>query len=994
MKSKQTLSLALAVVIAGGASLSLPGEVFGKTYDSETVIWSDMPLEDGFWEMDPNLDRKETYYDKNGNTVINPYKSEGDDSIFINSEYYEYLWTKGLPIGNGRLGAMVMGAIDKEVIQVNEDTVWTGSPYVDKDGNLTGGSRKDGWKVYRGENEDGTPADIGTKENTVSYESLHIDNTPDLSFDKNDKESIKEFEEKAKEAVEYRKNLDTYVESSFLGEPVKQKAYQSFVEAFLDFGQDSKKAENFSKSLDMEQAVATVEYDYNNVHYTRESFASYPDQVVATKVTADKKNCLSFSAELHTFHNDENCAPAWRKISDNEIALTAKVKDGTKEGEVGNESKIKFEARLIVRSSDGKISVSPDAKKIYVTNGSDAEIYIVGASNYVNFKTLDDSKPEKDCNTYSANVLSKTYDEMRAAHIADYKALFDRTSLTVENNSNTAFGEIPTAERNRITLPDGTNGYNLFDSDERLKSTFSEGDNSLAVLAFNFGKYLIIEGSREGSQPLNLQGVWNSTNSPSWNGKFTININTEMNYWAENILDLSECEKPLLESIKELAESGYITAKEQYGITDSDGVYDPGDAWVMHHNFDLWKGTQPIDNATAGVWPVGGAWLLDHVWEYYSFNNDKEYLNEFYPLIKGACRFFTQFLVVDEKTGYLITAASVSPEHGGIQPGPAMDTQLIRNLYDITLKARDIIGDNTDNELFDKMEEQLGIKGNGPVIAPDIIDEGGFISEWTRGDVSYDLQKNKSEDVPSWTLNEYERNPDGSFATDEKGNKIVKEQYDMKYHGAVNNDSHKHCSHLWELYPGRAVSPFDSDTTLFNAYKKTAIAKETAGQGWGLAWRTNLRARCLDGEGAYQMVEQLLTTRMSPDMFDQHPNFQIDGNYGLTAGIAEMLLQSHDGGITLLPALPAEWSRGEYKGFKARGGYGVSVNWENSKVKTAKITSENGGSLTLRAKGLSSMTITDSKGNIITAQNLGTTEGFDIITFDTVKGETYTLSGH
>ncbi len=991
MKLKKTLCVVMAAVVCATASVSLPTSVFAKSYDSETVVWSDKPLEDGFWEMDPNADRKEIYHDENGSTVINPYKSQADDSVFNNSEYYEYLWTKGLPIGCGRLGAMVMGAVDKEVIQVNEDSVWTGSPYVDENGSLTGGSRKDGWKVYRGQNEDGTPAEIGTKENTVSYESLHIDNTPDLSYDKNDKDSIREFEEKAREAVESRKNLDILVESSFLGEPVKQKAYQSFVEVWLDFGQDSEKAENYSKSLDMEQATATVEYDYNNVHYTRESFASFPDQTVATKITADKKNCLSFSAELHTFHNDENCSPVWRKISDNEIALAAKVKDGSKEGEVGNESKIKFEARLIVRSNDGKITISPDAKRIYVSGGSEAEIYVVGASNYVDFKTLDDAKPERDCDAYSANVLSKSYGDMRAAHIADYRSLFDRTSLTIDNNSDTDFGNIPTAERNRISLSDGTSGYSLFDSDERLKSTFSEGDNSLATLAFNFGKYLIIEGSRAGSQPLNLQGVWNSTNSPSWNGKFTININTEMNYWAENILDLSECEKPLLESIKELAQSGYVTAREQYGITDSDGVYNEGDAWVMHHNFDLWKGTQPIDNATAGVWPVGGAWLLDHVWEYYSFTGDKEYLKEFYPLMKGACRFFTQFLVVDEKTGYLITAASVSPEHGGIQPGPAMDSQLIRNLYDITLKARDIAGDDTDKELFDKMEEQLGRKGSGPVIAPDIIDDGGFISEWTRGDVSYDLQKTKSDSAPSWTLNGYERNADGSFVTDKDGNRVVSEQYDMKYHGAVNNDSHKHCSHLWELYPGRAVSAFDSDTTLFNAYRKTAVAKETAGQGWGLAWRTNLRARCLDGEGAYEMVEKLLTTRMSPDMFDQHPNFQIDGNYGLTAGIAEMLLQSHDGGITLLPALPSEWAGGEYKGFKARGGYTVSAKWENSAIKTAEIKSENGGSLTLRAKGLSHMSITDSKGNAVTAENLGKTEGFDIIVFNTEKGETYTI---
>ncbi len=966
-----------------------------KAYDAEKVIFFNEPPEDGFWKLNPNIDRKEIYVGEDGKTVQNPYKKEGEDNVFNNSEYYEYLWTKGLPIGNGRLGAVIMGAVDKEVIQVNEDTIWTGSPYVDEANNITGGSRKEGWKAYRGTNPDGSPGDIGKKEGTISYEALNIDNTPKLTFEEGNSQSVEAFENAAREAVEYRKNLDCLVEKSFLGEPVKQKAYQSFTEVNMDFKQDSKKVTGYNKRLDMSDALVTVEYDYDKVHYTRESFASYPDQVVATKITADKKGGLNFDSELHTFHNGEGCNPQWKKISDNEIALTAKVTDGSKPGEVGNLSKIRFEARLIIKSDDGKVKVSEDCKTISVSNGTNAYVYVVGASNFVNFYTLDDSKPQKDCEKYRANIENKTYDEMKQAHIKDYTALFNASSISIENNSKENFGAIQTMDRSRIPAADGSSGYTMGDDNPKLKSTFAMGDNSLAGLIFNYCKYLMISGSRENSQPLNLQGIWNSTNSPSWNGKFTININTEMNYWLAQTLNLSSCEKPLLEAIKDLAQSGYATAREQYAITDDDGVYQPGDPWVLHHNFDIWRGSQPIDNATAGVWPVGGAWLLDHVWQYYEFNGDKEYLKEFYPIMKGSCKFFAEFLITDPQTGYLVTAAAVSPEHGGIQPGPAMDCQLIRNLYKITLEARQVLGDKTDEELFDKMTSQLNGGNNNslPRLAPDLIDSEGFIQEWTRGDVTYDLQKTLSDKVPSWTLNEYKRNADGSYALDADGNKIVESTYDMKYHKAVNNDSHKHCSHLWELFPGTALSAFSSgdELKLFNAFKKTAIAKEKAGQGWGLAWRTNLLARCLDGEGAYDMVSELLTKRLSPNMFDQHPNFQIDGNYGITAGMGEMLLQSHDNAVTLLPALPKQWSKGSFNGFRARGGYEVSAHWSNGTVDKAEIKADNNGELTLRGKNIKNKAIVNHTGKAVKLKEQKTVNGFDVVTFDTVKGEVYQI---
>ncbi len=946
-------------------------------FDPETVIWTDTPVErvlerGGVYknaaEIDPNASKTEDVQGKNGG-IQKPYLDEG--GRFSAWSYSEFLWTHFYPVGCGRLAAMAAGGIDREVVQINEDTCWDGSPYGTledengnvirtmsearetkgvirvRDGSFTGGSVKGGWRYYRGADADGRPAEIGSESALVGDEEFR------KSFPEFADKSISSLalgidNSRTADAVQGRQNLHGLVEAKFLGAPYKQRAYKSFVELYLDFGHSFESAENYIKSLDLESGVVTTEYDAGGIHYKREVFASYPDQAVVTRIETDGE--LDFSAELHTYHSTE-CRYA--KISDREIRLRAAVTDGNRDGRIAETNMIQFEARMLIEG-DCVFSVSDDGKIIFAKGGKSAAVYIIGATNYVNFMTLDNSKPARDCDRYSENIKKRGYAGIRARHMADFASEFSKSSLTLGGGAS----DIPTEKRLRRDIG-GNSGF-MFGSGADLRSAAENGittsydgsDRALAALIFNFGKYLILSGSRPGrkaenggleipeSQPLNLTGKWNAAMTAGWNGKYTININTEMNYWAAQVMNLSGCERPLLDALADLAKSGSVTADFQYGIGDSK-TYRPGDPWVTHHNFDLWRGTQPIDNATAGLWPTGGAWLLHHAWQYYQYNKDEKYLAELYPYMAGAARFFTEFLVADPKTGYLITAASCSPEQGGVQPGPAMDTQLIHSLYDIVSKAAAILGKaDKDAELLGKIVEQMPSeyfadeKGK---IAPDIIDENGLISEWARGDVSFDFGNtaNKTEECfPNIT------------------NPFSGETLEIKAHAASNRSFHRHCSHLWELYPGTRLNPRDGgQKRLFEAFRKSLAAKDDAdGKGWSLAWRMNLNARALRSEKAEDMLRQIILCRMAPNLFDQHPDFQIDGNLGAAAGIAEMLIQSHTGAIDLLPALPSAWKCGEFRGFKTRENAEVSAAWKDGKLTDLSVKALNDGVIRIRIK--------------------------------------------
>ncbi len=1016
---------AMAIVSSVMPVIPISAEKGDKSvnFNPETVMWTDNKIENvlketgGYYknaaEVDPNASTK-----TKERNFQNPYGKP--DEIVTDWAYSEFLWTNSYPIGNGRMAGMVAGGIDKEVIQINEDTAWDGSPYgtlKDENGNTlttvtqtnaadtitavnpTSGSVEEAWRYFRGADEDGNPAAIGS-DNAVVGDEAFRNAYPQFANKSLSNQALNINNDKTQEAVQGRWDLEKMVEAVFLGSPTKQRAYKSFAEVYLDFNHSSDNALNYIKSLDMETGIVTVEYDYNGQHYKRESFASYPDQTVVTHVESDAD--LSFSAELHTYHSEKAGFYKYEKISDNEVKVTAAITNGNKDNnETGTVNAVKFEARMLL-SGDGVFSVSSDNTTVTVNGGKSADIYVVGATNYIDYLHLDNKKPARDCERYMENVKNRDYQEIKDRHIADFSAEFNKTGIHLENENGADYSGTPTEKRVREDI-NGKSGF-LTGASSRTSdankngvySTYSKGDNELAALEFNYGKYLILSGSRDGrassgegeidipeSQPLNLTGKWNAAFSASWNGKYTININTEMNYWAAQPLNIGSSERPFIDTFDELAQSGAITAANQYGIYNErgDNTYRPGDAWVMHHNYDLWRGTQPIDNATAGLWPTGGVWLLDHAWQYYLFNKDREYLAEVYPYMIGAAKFFTQFLVTDPKTGYLVTAASCSPEQGGVQPGPAMDTQLIRNLYDTVQKASEILGKTDENkELLDKIAQQMPseyLADEQGKLAPNLIDDNGLIKEWTRGDVTFDISKTDASKA-KWTI----------------VNPFTNEESTVYDHGAGNNTGHRHCSSLWEIFPGTHLSAYSTDANeqnIFKSFQKSVSARGTgSGQGWGLAWRINLNARALDGNAASTMLEQLFTTRTSPNLFDQHPNFQIDGNYGATSGITEMLVQSHDGAIDLLPALPDKWAKGSVNGINTREGATVDIEWQDNKPELAMVHARESRNINVRSKFMASAVVYDEQGNEVKAE---LNDAKNMLTFAAEQGKSYEIIG-
>ncbi|RPI20840.1 MAG: glycoside hydrolase family 95 protein [Acidobacteria bacterium] len=735
-------------------------------------------------------------------------------------------WTEALPIGNGRMGAMIFGGLAQEHIQFNEGTIWTG-------------------KTHEYHHE-GAVKFLPVLRDLVN-ESRRLDiEARQLARDGRQADA----DEKLKAARAKQKEAEDIGLKEFMSVPVRQKAYQPFGDLRIAFP-GLTDVTGYRRDLDLDSAVAEVSYSANGARFTRECFATFPDRVIVWRLTSDRPGRVSFTATLQSAHKEAKTT----LLPGNQLALSGQVEP---EG-------VKFEARLKVLAKGGKVTLLEDG--VTVENADSAMLVLAGASSVKDYRDIN-ADPAARCEATLKAVGKKNFGELLQAHLADHQALFRRVSLDLGKTDAT---KLPT--------------------DQRIIGFARGNDPDLAALVFQYGRYLLIASSREGGQPANLQGIWNNLLSPPWDSKWTVNINTEMNYWPAEVGNLAECTSPLFDMIADCAVSGRKTAQAHYGAR----------GWVLHHNTDLWRGTAPINNSDHGIWPTGGAWLCQHLWEHWLYTGDKKFLAQrAYPIMKDASLFFTDYLFRDPITGKLISGPSNSPEQGGLVNGPTMDHQIIRALFANTAEAARILG--RDTEFAAKLD---GVRQE---IAPNQIGRHGQLQEWM-----------EDQDDP--------------------------------------NNKHRHLSHLWAVHPGNEITPLQPE--LFAAARQSLVYRGDQATGWSMGWKLNLWARFLDGNHAYLILKNLLRPPvpqdkwdagggMYPNLFDAHPPFQIDGNFGASAGIAEMLLQTHTGEIALLPALPDEWPTGLVTGLRARGGLTVDIAWADHKLKTATVIGSPGTSCRVR----------------------------------------------
>nr|WP_245405657.1 glycoside hydrolase family 95 protein [Sphingobium sp. Sx8-8] len=710
-------------------------------------------------------------------------------------------WTQALPVGNGRLGAMIFGGTAQERLQLNESTLWAGQPY--------------------------DPVNPQAKEMLPQVRALI-------------------FAGRIAEA-------EALANKMLMARPLAQMPYQTLGDLTLDFpglGPISR----YRRDLDLDSAMATTRFESGGSMHVRQVTASPGDQVIAIRLTATGPGKLDVDVGLRSPQQAVTLA------ADGSFGL---LMSGRNSASKGIEGGLRFAARLLAQVEGGRAVHAPDGR-LSIRGARAATLFIAMATSHRRFDDVGG-----DPLAATAAVIGKARTRP-FARIATDTAIAHRRLFR------------------RVAIDFGTSAAAGQPTDERIAASQTSDDPALAALYFQYARYLLICSSRPGGQPANLQGLWNDSLTPPWGSKYTININTEMNYWPAEPTGLAECVTPLVDMVRDLAVTGARTARTMYGAR----------GWVAHHNTDLWRATAPIDGAQFGLWPTGGAWLCTHLWDHYDYGRDHAYLTGIYPLMAGAARFFLDTLQSDPTTGFLVTNPSMSPEnphgHGGtICAGPTMDMAIIRDLFGQTIEAATIL--RTDPALIGEM------RAARERLAPYRIGRQGQLQEW---------QQDWDADAPE--------------------------------------QKHRHVSHLYGLYPSRQISP-DGTPDLAAAARRTLQIRGDRATGWATAWRINLWARLREGDHAHAILRFLLgPERTYPNMFDAHPPFQIDGNFGGASGIVEMLMTSHGETIDLLPALPRAWPSGQISGLRARGRCAVDVQWRDGGLDRAVLRPELDGQRTVR----------------------------------------------